>query len=98
MIEGITTNLDGTPILDGFYRTRWNAITKCYQAALKLGYSTFALQDGGQCFSSSDARKTYNKYGASSNCRNDGKGGPLANEVYAIKGTMIYDLINQNSM
>ena len=85
-IEGITTNLDGTPILDGHYRSRWNAIGKCFHTANNLGYSTFAVQDGGQCFSSNNARDTYNKYGSSTDCKKDGKGGPMANEVYAIKG------------
>ena len=73
-------------ILDGHYRTRENAIEKCLQIALNRGFNTFAVQHGGACFGSSTARNTYNKYGSSSKCASDGKGGPLANEVYAIRG------------
>ena len=54
--------------------------------AKKLGFKVFALQAGGRCESSSTAEKTFNKYGMSSNCENDGKGGPNANQVYYIKG------------
>ena len=56
--------------------------------AKMLGYSMFAVQDGGQCFSSSSTTKDYFKYGESSNCVGLGKGGPLANDVYEI----VYDI------
>ena len=46
----------------------------------------FAVQDGGWCAASATASSTYNKYGVSSACRQDGEGGPLANQVYVIKG------------
>ena len=94
-IEGITPFVNGTIILDGHYKSRWNAIGKCYLAAWNLGYTTFAVQDGGQCFSSADARKNYNKFGKINACESDGKGGPMANEVYAIKGICI-DISNKN--
>jgi len=54
--------------------------------AKKLGFKVFALQDSGWCASSSTAEKTFNKYGMSLNCENDGEGGPNANQVYYIKG------------
>ena len=46
----------------------------------------FALQNGGFCASSATAQNTYDKYGPSSDCKDDGKGGPLANQVYAFQG------------
>ena len=60
--------------------------------AKKLGFKVFALQAGGRCVSSSTAEKTFNKYGTSSNCENDGEGGPNANQVYYIKGIITFQL------
>ena len=45
----------------------------------------FALQDGGQCFSSATATVSHEKYGTSTDCEAGGKGGPMANDVYKIK-------------
>ena len=44
------------------------------------------MQHGGWCAASLTAAKTFNKYGKSSACKPDGKGGPWANQVYVIKG------------
>ena len=54
----------------------------------------FAVQNGGQCFSSSTAEKTYDKYGRISDghcivynqdgTEKDGTGGSMANSVYQI--------------
>ncbi|XP_006821926.1 uncharacterized protein LOC102805987 [Saccoglossus kowalevskii] len=61
--------LEGTDIrLDGNYGTRANPIQKCAEVAKDLGYSMFAVQNGGWCASSADAANTYNKYGTSSAC------------------------------
>ena len=46
----------------------------------------FGIQDGGMCVTSPTAHKTYNKYGESQDCKSDGKGGRLANEVYRFPG------------
>ena len=70
--------------LDGHYLTRENPIQKCYNLARSLGYTIFSIQDGGYCSTSDVAVSTYDMYGTSSECKNDGKGGPLANEVYVI--------------
>ena len=79
--------LEGTDdILDGDNLTRSDPITKCYEVTKKLGFKVFGLQAGGWCASSSTAEETFNKYGMSSNCENDGEGGPFANQVYYIKG------------
>ena len=59
------------PILDGF----------CFPILDVF----FAIQDGGQCFSSETAHQTYDKYGTSTECLPDGEGGPMANQVYKIK-------------
>ncbi len=73
-------------ILDGSYKARQHAIEKCYQVAKKRGFHLFAVQDGGWCVTSASASKTFDKYGKSSACKSDGKGGPGANQVYYIKG------------
>ena len=56
---------------------------KCADTAKELGYKVFALQNGGQCFTSEDAEKSYSKYGLSDKCR-DGIGGPLVSDVYTL--------------
>ena len=71
-------------ILDGPYPHRVNPIAKCAVAAMRRGYNMFAVQHGGQCFSSCTAHWTFNKYGKSTACWNGGEGGPWANEVYFI--------------
>ena len=74
------------PILDGDYTSRQNAIAKCAVAARRRGFKMFALQHGGWCAASATAEKTFDKYGKSSDCQNDGEGGPSANNVYVIDG------------
>ena len=64
------------------YHHRQNAIVKCAVAALKRGFPAFALQNGGWCAASAKALETFNKYGKSSDCKNDGEGGRWANNVY----------------
>ena len=76
-------------ILDGSYKARRDSVEKCYRAAKKRGFRIFAVQDGGWCASSATAGKTFNKYGKSSACKSDGKGGRWANQVYYITGECI---------
>ena len=77
------TSLEGkSKYLEEHYRSRTDATKKCLKAALSFGFTVFAIQDGGQCFSSQNANETYSHYGSSSICRQDGKGGPMANHVY----------------
>ena len=73
------------PILDGSYHSRKNAIAKCAVAALRKGYTMFAVQNGGHCQTSATAPRTFNKYGKSTACKADGEGGPWANQVYVIQ-------------
>ena len=73
-------------ILDGPYRSRANAIAKCAAAARRRGFHMFALQHGGWCAASASAEQTFDKYGKSGNCENDGEGGPWANNVYITEG------------
>ena len=58
-----------------------SCILGCYERAKSLGFDIFAVQYGGECYTSLGALKSYNKYGASSDCVS-GSGGPLANDVY----------------
>jgi len=74
--------------LDGgvsFYERRQNAIVKCAVAARKRGFPAFALQNGGWCAASANALETFNKYGKSSVCGDDGRGGYWANHVYVFQ-------------
>ena len=73
-------------ILDGSYKSRRSSIAKCAVPAMRAGNSMFAVQDGGQCAASTTALQTFDKYGKSTACKADGKGGPSANQVYLIKG------------
>lgn len=77
-------------LLDGPYKTRENAIVKCALEAAKNGYSVFAIQNGGACFSDSYAVKMYSMYGKTS-CPAGGKGGPLVYEVYLLGGRSMFD-------
>ena len=74
--------------LDGPFRTRDNAITKCALEAAKMGYKMFAVQDGGACYSGPNAHYNYSVHGAIS-CPAGGKGGDLVNEVYLLGGWCI---------
>ena len=73
-------------ILDGSYSSRTNPIAKCAVAAMTAGYSMFAVQDGGWCAASATAPQTFDKYGKSTACKDDGEGGPWANQVYKLEG------------
>ena len=70
--------------MDGSYSSRANAIAKCAVAAMRAGYSMFAVQDGGWCAACAIAPQTFDKYGKSTSCKADGEGGPWANQVYFI--------------
>ena len=43
-------------------------IAKCATLATCRGFSTFAVQYGGQCFTGPNAQNTYSKYGAGGGC------------------------------
>ncbi|XP_070555567.1 uncharacterized protein [Ptychodera flava] len=73
---------DDTDWLHDPYKVRVDSFEKCAFSASRLGYSVYALQDGGQCFSSGDAGLTFDKYGPSEGCGGDGLGGVYANQVY----------------
>ena len=79
-------SFEGTsPTLDGHYKRRERAFQKCFELAKSLNHKIFAVQDGGQCFISSESEDSYKTYGTSTECLSDGEGGPLANDVYQIK-------------
>ena len=78
--------MDGrNPLVKGFYRKRADAIVRCGLVAMRFGYRVFAVQHQGWCATGPRAHLTYRKYGPSNRCRN-GKGGPWANDVYAVYG------------
>lgn len=83
--RAISTLEGKDPILDGSYLSRTNPIAKCAAAAMRAGYSMFAVQNGGWCAASATAPQTFDKYGKSTACNADGEGGPWANQVYVIK-------------
>ena len=86
--------IEGTDsILDGSYSSRAEPVAKCAVAAMRAGYSMFAVQNGGQCAASATAPQTFDKYAKSTACKTNGEGGPSANQVYLIKGETI-KLIN----
>ena len=76
--------------MDGAYWTRKNPIAKCAVAAMRAGYSMFAVQHSGWCAASATAPKTFDKYGKSTACGSDGEGGPWANQVYVINGKTLF--------
>ena len=57
-LEGLEPDL-----LTGLYNKRDDALRRCALAAIRRGYTTFALQDGGWCASSPIANATYKTYG-----------------------------------
>lgn len=90
--------MDGRNILvKGYYRRRIDAILKCCLVALRFGYRAFAVQHQGWCATGPRAHLTYRKYGRTGRCRN-GKGGPWANDVYAVSGKCVFALIDFNSL
>ena len=62
-------------------------IEGCFERARMLGYQVFAVQYGGECFTSSEAAETYDKYDRCDHCA-DGTGGLWCNDVYQIKGNL----------
>ena len=77
------------PRLMDYFKARDYPLDKCYAAALEKGLRYFSLQNGGRCFGGGD---TYKKYGTSTGCEANGKGGPLASSVYKIKPGFIFML------
>ena len=73
-----------SPLLDGSYVQRPAAIRRCAKVAYDLKLDVFAVQNGGQCLGGPDANLNYRKYGSSTRCRENGRGGPWANQVYRI--------------
>ena len=87
---------DVEPILAQLYpehitiQFREKPIVLCFLTAKFMGRKIFAVQNGGQCFTEgpededvpSKWRGDHKFYGSSDQCKNDGKGGVFANEVY----------------
>ena len=56
-------------------------VQKCYERALALGNSHFAVQYNIECHTSSIAYKSYKRYGAATGCVK-GRGGDSVMTVY----------------
>lgn len=71
-------------------------MNQCALAALEKGVSTFAVQDGGQCFGSSldSVLESYQQYGESTSCNSEGTGGPMANSVYKFGKSLGLSIFN----
>ena len=67
----------------GQFASDVDAVQLCAREAQKRGWSMFAVENGRECWTSSDAGKNYKKYGSSTLCKN-GRGGPWALDVYQI--------------
>ena len=52
--------------------------------AASRGWTVFAVQNDNECFTAADAVDTFMKYGVSTRCSADGRGGPHAQNVYRI--------------
>ena len=81
------------PLLTGYYRRRSGALKKCALFTLMKGFKVFGVQHQGWCATGPRAHVTYRKYGPSTRCRN-GKGGPLANDVYRVYGKTLFHLVS----
>ena len=90
--RAISTLEGRSRLLKGNYRRRRYAIQKCAGAALRRDYRVFAIQHQGWCASARYAYRTYRRYGISKRCRK-GKGGPWANDVYVLRGKLIYGCV-----
>eukprot|EP00794_Sanderia_malayensis_P011221 gene11221-12400_t len=76
--------LEGTDAaLTGPYKRRQDPVNDCATVVQNRGYSVFAIQNGGACFSGANAETTYKRYGQSDACKG-GRGGAFANSVYKL--------------
>ena len=92
---------------DATIEYREKAVVLCFLTAKYMGRKIFAVQNGGECFVEGPAvwgewKGNYKAYGPSKQCKMDGKGGVLANQVYGwIKqgdegwGRLFFNLIFQ---
>ena len=80
------TSLEGKDpeVLDGSYALRTDPIAKCALAAIRGEREVFAVHDGGLCLVSYSLNPSFNKYGISEDCKNDGQGGSAATHVYIL--------------
>ena len=98
-------NIHLTGKRSGDYKHRLFAIPECFKTAKTFGRYIFAIQDGGQCFTAkavweggtAPEEKQHELYGESTDCKDDGKGGPLANQVYIFSRGIIYNKYKINS-
>ena len=68
--------------LYGNYKTRPDAVNKCFTVARERGIKIFAIHRGGMCLASNDLNR-YKTFGKANDCR-DSKGAYSAKDVYLI--------------
>ena len=77
-------------ILDGKYENRSDAVHKCFAVTRRKDQEVFAVTDGGKCQGLTyGTMMEYMKQGRSTNCANDGKGGPEASQIYYHFGKLL---------
>ncbi|KAL5017640.1 hypothetical protein ScPMuIL_007229 [Solemya velum] len=67
------------------YKLRTAALRQCADVASVLGYTAFALMDGGKCLTGPTANQIYSNNGRSSDCGYYGKGGLTGMSVYSFQ-------------
>ena len=67
---------------------KMTTVNQCARVAKALGYTYFAVQKFGQCWSDVNAQQTYQALGPSNNCV-DGVGKKGANMVYRFNGKIV---------
>ena len=80
---------------DEYIANTKDLIGDCYKYTKEQGWTVFAAQNQGECYTSADAESTYQKHSTSAVCEN-GKGGFNAMDVYKItcvsQGKLKYSL------
>ena len=62
------------------------SVSACEAIAKTAGATVFSVQDGKQCFGkSTNAKNSYRLLGPSTQCGDNGLGGPWANHVYEVE-------------
>ena len=73
----------------GGIRNGMGTLANCQTFAETSGWTVFAMQSDDECFTSINAKDTYQKYGKSEKCISNGLGGDLAQNVYKIVSNQV---------
>ena len=83
---GCWTDANDRAITGGIRFRSDNPLEDCYKFAKKFGWRVFAVENYKNCETAKDADETYQKYGRSDKCRNNGRGGAWSYNAYRIIG------------